>query len=368
MANQVLFNCFEREPPELRSELQAAAKSVLDSNWWILGNYVKQFEESFSRYIGVTQTIGVANGLDAIEISLRSLGIGHGDEVITTSMTAFATVLAIYRCGATPVFADVQIGDACLDLGSVERCIGPHTKAIIPVHLYGQALRLDKLAALCADKNLFLIEDCAQAHGASFYSQKVGSFGDLAAWSFYPTKNLGAVGDAGAITTNSQSLAQKCRSLRNYGQTDRYTHEFQGLNSRLDELQAALLCKKLPYLDRWTSARRLVAYSYWDKIDNPYVQLLDKPLDRHSHVHHLFVVKVSDRQSFQSHMSVNGVQTLIHYPIPSHLQKAISTFRIDPNGLTNCELLATQCVSLPVHPFLIEDEIDCVVSAVNSYR
>ena len=364
---RVRFNNFQAEPAELRARELAAVQEVIASGWWVLGNQVKQFEAEWSKRCQVDGAVGVASGLDALEIGLRTLGIGAGDEVITTSVTAFATILAIQRVGAIPVFAEIDLQTACLDVNSVARCISQNTKAVLVVHLYGRAADVEALADLCASHQLLLLEDCAQAHLAAVQGRPVGSFGAFGAWSFYPTKNLGAIGDAGAITSQSRDLLDQAAKIRNYGQTDRYHHEIEGQNSRLDELQAAILLVRLQDLEQWTQRRREIAMAYWHGIHNPALELLMQPQDPASHVHHLFVLRTKERARFQHAMADSGIDTLIHYPVPSHLQQALRGHRLDPEGLPNTVQHCDQCCSLPVHPGLADAEVQRVIEACNAW-
>jgi dTDP-4-amino-4,6-dideoxygalactose transaminase len=360
------FNDFRREPPALLEQELEATEAVLRSGWWVLGPQVQAFEQAWASHCSVSGAVGVANGLDAIEIGLRALGIGPGDEVITTALTAYATTLAIQRCGATPVFADIDPATACLDPRSVERCISPASRAVLVVHLYGRAANLSGLQQICSGANLHLIEDCAQAHGAQHLGQPVGSIGAYGAWSFYPTKNLGAIGDAGAVTSNNTELLATARQLRNYGQSDRYHHDVAGMNSRLDELQAAILLQRLPHLASWTERRRQIASTYWQQLSGTALDLLEPPADPSSHVHHLFVLRSTDREALQQHLHSQGVSALIHYPIPSHHQAAIGPHRLDPAGLPHTEHHCNHCLSLPIHPFLSDAEVSQVLEACQS--
>ena len=366
-ANPIPFNDFRRESEDLIQAQLHAVDGVLRSGWWILGEQVQAFESAWAASCGTTAAVGVANGLDAIEIGLRALGIGPGDEVITTSLTAFATTLAIQRCGATPVYADIEESTACLSPASVQRCISSVTRAVLVVHLYGRAADLDALHELCRQHDLHLIEDCAQAHGAQHAGRPVGSIGRFGAWSFYPTKNLGAIGDAGALTSSDPDLVAKARQLRNYGQSDRYHHDLAGLNSRLDELQAALLLQRLPSLQGWTERRRVIANHFWQSIQHPDIVFLAPPSDASSHVHHLFVLKTDRRDEFQTYLAAMGIKTLIHYPVPCHHQKALSAHRVAPDGLVVTERHSASCVSLPIHPFLTDEEVEHVVASCNSF-
>jgi dTDP-4-amino-4,6-dideoxygalactose transaminase len=345
-----------------------AVRRVLDSGWLILGEEVRQFEHAWANRCGVDHAIGVGNGLDAIEIGLRGVGIGPGDEVITTPMTAVATVLAIMRAGATPVLADIDPATGLLDPTSVERCIGPRTRAVLLVHLYGQMRGLAGWAAFCHAHGVHLLEDCAQSHDAEVDGRRGGSWGSFGAYSFYPTKNLGAAGDAGALVTNDSELAALAGSLRNYGQANRYEHPLVGLNSRLDEVQAAILRVRLPRLSGWTARRREIAEAYRRHLDNPAVTLLAPPESPESHVHHLFVILTGNRDRLVAHLAEQGVQSLIHYPIPAHHQVPLEGVARDPAGLPAAETHSRTCLSLPCAPHLTDADVDRVVAAVNGFR
>jgi len=362
------MNDFRSQDEDLiKSELQAVER-VLRSGWWVLGAEVESFEAEWASWLGVPFAVGCGNGMDALEIGLRALGIGEGDEVITTPMTAFATVLAIYRCGATPVLADVSSDSAMLDPESVKRCITPKTKAVILVHLYGRMGPVQELLKICNTNSIVLVEDCAQAHGAKSSAGPAGSFGKFAAWSFYPTKNLGAIGDGGALTSAQPEIIDAAKSLRNYGQSVRYQHPLLGMNSRLDEVQAAILKVRLTHLTKWTERRRKVASRYVNEIQNPQVKVLPLPENRNEHVHHLFVVTHPERDKLQAHLKGNDIEALIHYPIPIHYQKPCKDIQIDPLGLKRAEEHALQCLSLPCHPGLSEVDVDKVIRVVNEFR
>jgi dTDP-4-amino-4,6-dideoxygalactose transaminase len=365
IAAPVAANDFRREPEELLQAELAAVERVLRSGWWILGAEVEAFEQDWARFCAVPHAVGVANGLDAIEIGLRALGVGPGDEVITTPVTAYATTLAIQRCGAVPVFADIDPSTGCLAADSVATCISTSTRAVLPVHLYGRAADLDGLAAVCNGHGLPLVEDCAQAHGARHRGRPVGSVGRCAAWSFYPTKNLGAIGDAGALTTADAEVARAARCLRNYGQSDRYHHDLHGMNSRLDELQAALLRERLPWLEAWTGRRREIAGIYRRQIDHPLLRPLSEPKDPAAHVHHLFVLRTPQREWVQAQLAERGVTTLVHYPLPCTQQKALAEHRLAPGGIPQALEHCRTCFSLPIHPFLSDDEVSRVIDACN---
>jgi dTDP-4-amino-4,6-dideoxygalactose transaminase len=361
------MNDFRADPEELVQSELAACERVIRSGWWILGEEVRCFENEWAYYVGAQHAVGVGNGMDAIEIGLRTLGVKEGDEIITTPMTAFATVLAIIRAGAIPVLADIDSGTAMLDPESVLRCISPRTRGVVLVHLYGQVGPADILADICDNLGIFLLEDCAQAHGAKLSGRPVGSFGQFAAWSFYPTKNLGGVGDAGALTTPQVELADKARILRNYGQDDRYHHPLVGLNSRLDEIQAAILRVRLGFLAKWIAARRRIAECYMNGIDNPLVRPLPSNGDEGRHVYHLFVVTTEHRELLQAHLGHAGIDSLSHYPVPVHFQKPCLSLKRDTQGLKIAEQHAKTCLSLPCHPALLEQDVEEVIEAVNCF-
>lgn len=350
------------------AEDEAAVRRVLASGRIVLGEEVSHFENTWAERCGLPFAVGVGNGLDAIEIGLRSLGLGPGDEVITTPMTAVATVLGIMRAGATPVLADVEPSTALMSLPSVARCVTPRTRAVLLVHLYGQMRDLSAWSAFCEDHGLLLIEDCAQSHDALSDGKVAGAWGAFGAYSFYPTKNLGAVGDAGALVTNDLSLCEAARSLRNYGQKTRYVHGRVGLNSRLDEVQAAILNTRLGKLTSWTQRRRQIAEIYRAGIRNDGVELLASPVSPESHVYHLFVIRSVDRDRLQQYLLDAGVETLIHYPIPVHRQTPFHTLSTDPVGLPSSDEHAERCLSLPCRPNLSDTEVNRVIEAINSFQ
>lgn len=364
----ILMNEFKAEPPELREAMLIAVRRVLESGWYVLGNEVSTFEKQWATACGVAQGVGVGNGMDAIEIALRALDIGPGDEVITTPMTAFATVLAILRAGATPVLADIDPQTALLSIDSTTRCLTPKTKAVVLVHLYGQVLGMDAWTAFCAQHGVTLIEDCAQAHLATWRGKVAGSFGAVGAYSFYPTKNLGAPGDAGMIVTRDETLAQRAGRLRNYGQSVRYHHTEIGLNSRLDEIHAAILGERMKWLPEFTERRRRIADDYRAGFCNPRVQLLASPEESFAHVYHLFVVICDQRDALQTHLQKHQVQSLIHYPIPIHKQEPCLNISRDSHGLGHSERHSVTCLSLPCHPQMSNNDIATVINAVNSYQ
>ncbi len=364
----IQMNDFKTEPEELVRQQIAAVERVLRSGWYILGNEVKEFEAKWADACAAKHCVGVGNGMDAIEIGLRCLGIGPGDEVITTPMTAFATVLAVIRAGGVPVLADIDPATALLDPTSVERCITSRTKAVLLVHLYGQMRNMERWAALCKQANILLLEDCAQSHLALWNGKAGGTFGAWGAYSFYPTKNLGAIGDGGALITDMEQVAAQAKVLRNYGQSERYHHPELGLNSRLDELQAAILRVRLNWLDSFTKRRKEIGEAYYSGIHNPRVHTLARPENADSHVHHLFVVCSAERDRLASHLKERGVGTLIHYPVPVHHQKPCAGIRKDLQGLKHAEKHAAECLSIPCHPQMSDTDVRTVIEAVNAFR
>lgn len=364
----IAMNDFKAEPEALREAELAAAERVLRSGWYVLGNEVRAFEAAWAGRCGVRNAVGVGNGVDGIEIGLRALDIGQGDEVITTPMTAFATVLAVIRAGATPVLADIDPQTGLLDAASVERCLGPRTRAILLVHLYGQIRDMVRWAGLASERGIALIEDCAQAHLARWNGKVAGSHGQLGVYSFYPTKNLGALGDAGAVVCDDDDLARRCSVLRNYGQSMRYHHPELGLNSRLDELQAAILLVRLEWLAVFTERRREIARFYFAGIANERVQHLSAPVQPESHVYHLFVVLCDQREGLAGHLKKHGIETYAHYPVPVHLQESCRKVARDPEGLAASERYAAQCLSIPCHPQMTNAEVENVIAAINAFR
>ncbi|MBN2037183.1 MAG: DegT/DnrJ/EryC1/StrS family aminotransferase [Chitinispirillaceae bacterium] len=359
----VLFNDLKKHYASCRRDIDAAVRAVFDSGSHILGREVQEFEREFAAYCGVAYCVGVASGTEAIALALMALDIGAGHEVITTNMTAFPTVAGIRQAGAIPVVADIRSSDGLLDPASVERNITAGTRAIVAVHLYGQCCDMDPLLDLARQRNLYLIEDAAQAAGSTYNGRNAGSMGVCTAFSFYPTKNLGAFGDAGAVTTNSSELYQKLLMLRNYGQSRRYYHDAPGINSRLDELQAAMLRAKLPHLDEWNKRRAAIAARYRQGLKN--VTCLDQHAYGTSN-NHLFVVRHERRDHLMEFLRDRGIQTLIHYPVPINRQKAFRGKNTAP--LPESETFADTIVSLPLYPELEDNEVDQVIEAINDCR
>ena len=358
---------FRRMPSAMSEDIRVAVSRVLDSEAYILSNEVTRFEQEWASACGKDFGIGVGNGMDAIELSLRAIGIGPGDEVIVPAMTAFASALAITRAGATPVFADIEPSSALMSVHSVRRCLSKRTRAIVLVHLYGLLRDMSEWIALCRDNEIELIEDCAQAHLACLNGRVAGSFGIAAAFSFYPTKNLGAVGDAGMIVAGCAELAKRAARLRNYGQSDRYQHDVLGVNSRLDEIQAAILQAKLRWLPQMTDRRRTIAARYDFGIASPYVNLLTKPAEKTAHVYHQYVITSPYRDQMRHFLAERQIETLIHYPRVLSQQLPYEHAQRDPLGVVHAERHAATCLSLPCDPWLTSSEVNHVINAINEF-
>ncbi|HEX7300687.1 MAG TPA: DegT/DnrJ/EryC1/StrS family aminotransferase [Solirubrobacteraceae bacterium] len=356
---EVPFADLGRATARVRPALDAAAARVFDSGWFVLGREGEAFEEEFAQAIGSRHAVAVASGTDAIELALRALGIGPGDEVVTQANTCVPTVAAIERAGATPVLCDVEPDAATIDPDSLRGAITPRTRAIVPVHLYGQVGDLDAVLALAAEHGIAVVEDCAQAHGAALAGRAAGTTGLLGAFSFYPTKNLGALGDGGAVVTGDEALAEHLRLLRQYGQADRYHHVQHGVNSRLDELQAALLRAKLAHLPADNARRNAIAARYDEALADGPVRPLARLADR-DHAFHLYVVIAPDRQALQSALERHGIATLVHYPRPVHGHPPYAALGEGPVSLATSERLAAGVVSLPMYPELTDAEVDYV--------
>jgi dTDP-4-amino-4,6-dideoxygalactose transaminase len=349
-----------------KAAIDAAIQRVLENGRYVLGPEVAAFEAEFAAYIGAGHAIGVANGTDAIAIALKALGIGPGDEVITTAHTAVATVAAIELAGATPVFADIEPDYFTLDPAKVEKMISPKTKAIIAVHIYGQPAALDEFQAIAKRHGLRLIEDSAQCHGARYDGKRLGSIGDIACFSSYPTKNLGAIGDGGAIVTSDAELAQRCKLIREYGWAERYVSHIVGQNSRLDELQAAVLRVKLAALDVDNQKRADIAARY-DRALASTGLVLPKRRPNTSHVFHLYVLRSTQRDALIESLKQAEIGALIHYPVPVHRQKAYLGRVRGGESLPETERAALEVLSLPMYPELTNDEVERVVSAVQRF-
>jgi dTDP-4-amino-4,6-dideoxygalactose transaminase len=335
----------------LKQEIDAAISRVLASGWYILGPEVEAFEAEYAAYCGARHCVGVANGLDALHLALRAMGVGPGDEVIVPSNTYIATWLAVSQCGAVPVPVEPDPETFNIDPAQIEAAITPHTKVILPVHLYGQPADLDPILWIARAHGLKVLEDAAQAHGARYKGRRIGSHGDAVAWSFYPGKNLGALGDAGAITTNDDELADRLRVLRNYGSRVKYVNEVPGWNSRLDPLQAAVLRVKLQHLDAWNARRAEIAGLYREKLAGSGVALPAVPAWAEP-VWHLFVIRHPRRDAVQQALNEAGIGTLIHYPIPPHRQQAYANLGYPAGAFPIAERLADDVLSLPMGPHL----------------
>ena len=353
---------------QYRDELVEACTRVIDSGWYIGGTELEQFEQSFAEYCGTEFAIGVANGLDALILTLRAwmeLGkLQEGDEVIVPSNTYIASILAITANNLKPVLVEPNLKSFNIDPNKIEKVINAKTKVILPVHLYGQLADMPVIMDIAKRHNLLVLEDCAQAHGASMDNKKAGNWGDASGFSFYPGKNLGALGDAGAVTTNDSELADTLRALRNYGSHEKYKNIYQGVNSRLDEIQAAMLSVKLRHLDTEIMHRRKVANIYLEGINNSSITLPTHEGD--SHVWHVFVILCEQRDALQAYLADNGVQTLIHYPIPPHKQQAYKEW----NDLTYpvSELIHKQVLSLPIGPTLLLEDVKKVIQLCNEFK
>jgi len=347
-----------------KAEIDAVISRVLDKGWYILGKEVKAFEEEFAGYIGASYGIGVGSGTEAIHLALKCLSIGQSDEVITVSHTAVATVAAIELTGAKAVFADIEPDYYTLNAKKLEAAITSKTKAIVVVHIYGQPADLDQIMEVARKHNLPLIEDCAQAHGARYKGRRVGSYGNLACFSFYPTKNLGALGDGGMVVTNDAQLAQKAKLLREYGWTQRYVSDFAGWNTRLDEVQAAVLRVKLKYLDEDNAKRAKLAELYDEQLRDTDL-ILPKQRKNAEHVYHLYVIRSSKRNELLAFLKEKGIGVSVHYPVPVHLQPAYKQSR---NNLSETERVAKDILSLPIYPELTGAEIALVAGAIKEFE
>ena len=362
-----LYTSFPKKEYELIKEnIHDAIERVLESGIYILGKEVQAFEKEFAEYIGTKHCVSVGNGTDALFLALKALGIGQGDEVITTPLTAAFTSLPVLATGATPVFVDINLHTYNIDETLIESAITPKTKALLPVHLFGQPANIEAISKIAQEHQLFLIEDACQAHGASWNSQKIGTFGDISCFSFYPTKNLGAIGDGGVIVTNNAKLADEINILNVGGQTKKYYHIKPGYNSRLDELQAAILRTKLQKLDDWISLRQNIAAQYDAGITNP---LIIKPTrsPEAKHVFHLYVIRVKDgkRDSLQVKLAENDIHTQVHYPWPLHLLPAFQT-NTRYSTLPIAEEASQSILSLPIYPGLGDEDVQHIIDIVNA--
>ncbi|MCE7700128.1 MAG: DegT/DnrJ/EryC1/StrS family aminotransferase [Methanobacterium paludis] len=359
------FFDFKREYAEIKNGINNSLSEVLNKGYFVLGEEVQNFEASFSDYIGTEYGLGVNSGSDALFLAIKSLGISAGDEVITVSHTFISTVDAICRNGANPIFVDIDPETFCIDVSKVEDKITNRTRALLVVHLYGHPVDMDPILKIAKKNDLWIIEDCCQAHGAEYKGKKVGSIGDISCFSFYPVKNLGAYGDGGFVALNDESLYERLKMMQNYGQSKKYHHEFIGLNSRLDEMQAAILNVKLEYLDKWNSKRRKLANIYNKSLESSlYKNQIVKGYAKHAY--HLYVVCSDRRDEIKDYLSKKGVQTLIHYPIPVHKQKAYVNLGFN-DYIPITEGISNKILSLPLNPWLYDDEIEGICDLMNNY-
>ena len=360
------FGDLKRHYAAIKNEIDKAVHRVLDSGWYILGKELAAFEEQFAEWLGVEYAVGVGSGTEALHLALVAAGVGAGDEVITAPNTAVPTLSAISFAGATPVFVDIEPTSFCMDAMKIEAAMTERTKAIVPVHLYGHACDMPAIMRVAEKHGLKVIEDCAQAHGAKVDGRTAGTYGDYGCFSFYPSKNLGAFGDAGLVVCKNGDEAEKLRMLRNYGQSRRYYHDTLGFNSRLDEIQAAILSAQLPHLHEWTGRRRDIARLYRDNIANA---AMTTPIVKGNvqHVYHLYVIRSERRDELRQFLADHGVGAQIHYPVPCHLQKAYAFLGYEKGRLPVAEQAAEQVLSLPNYPELSDEEVLYICDVLNQF-
>ncbi|MGI8906601.1 MAG: DegT/DnrJ/EryC1/StrS family aminotransferase [Candidatus Sumerlaeaceae bacterium] len=359
------FGDLSRQYRAHREDYDAAVQRVMERGWFVLGEEGRTFEDEFAAYTGAVYCVGCNSGTDAIRLALAAHEIGPGDSVMTVANTCVPTVVGIIGSGAAVRLCDANLNTALMDASSLDHELRKHPcKAVVPVHLYGQPADLEELQAVANRHGALLIEDAAQAHGAMFKGQRIGSHGNTVAWSFYPSKNLGAFGDGGAVTTNDAAVAERLTKLRNYGQSKRYHHDSLGINSRLDEVQAAVLRGRLPRLESENSRRRQIARQYRDSIGNRKVTFFEQSSHTLS-CEHLFPIRVADRDSIIARLESLGIQTLIHYPIPIHRQKAYSELGYSPGNFPHAEQLCNEVLSIPMFPELTDDEVNAVIASLN---
>lgn len=357
----------KREHKTVRSEIERSVKKVLDSGWYILGKELEAFENEFAEYIGTLYAVGVASGTEALQLALMALEIGKGDEVITAVNTAIPTAMAIVSAGAQPRFVDVDEDTFNLNIEALEKAITSRTRAIIPVHLYGNPCYIEKVLAIAKKHKIAVVEDACQAHGASYRGRRVGSFGDLGAFSFYPTKNLGCYGDGGMIVTSNKRLFDKLKLLRNYGQVTRYKCEIKGINSRLDEMQAAILRIKLKHLDNFNSKRRSAACLYEEHLKGVEEVGLPSHGAYSKHAFHLYVIKCRDRDMLKDFLLSKGIETQVHYPVPLHLQRAFEDIGYKSDSFVCAEALSRKILTLPIFPSISKNEIKKVCGCIKHF-
>ena len=362
---KIPFGDLKRQYHGIKREIDTAVSSALESGWYVLGKNGEEFERSFAAYCGAKFAVGVGSGTEAIHLGLLAAGVKPGDEVITVANTCVPTLSAITFAGAKPVLVDIDENTYTMSPEALKKAVSRKTRAIVPVHLYGQTADMGAIMGIARERGIKVIEDCAQAHGAEFMDKKAGAFGDCGAYSFYPSKNLGCNGDGGAVVTSDVAIYERMLMLRNYGQEKRYYHSIKGYNSRLDEVQAAILIAKLRHLDRWNGRRREIAAFYGEKLKGLPV-VLPKEAAGRKHVYHLYVVQVGDRDIFQNRMAEAGVQTVIHYPVPIHRQKSYYELKKFEPKLKATDRVAGRIVSLPNFPELTDGELDHIVKSVEA--
>lgn len=368
MEQKIPYFNLKRMHKKIREELDDAYEKVLESGWFIQGRESNCFENEFAKYCGTQFCVGVGNGLDALRLILSALDVGEGDEVIVPANTFIATVLAITYVGAKPVFIDADINTFLIDPKKIEQSITKRTKAIVVVHLYGRTVNMEPIKRVAQKFSLKIIEDAAQAHGAVWRDKRVGNLGDAAAFSFYPGKNIGALGDGGAVTTNDKALAEKIKALANYGSQEKYNHIYKGCNSRLDEMQAAFLNVKLKYLDEWNEQRRKIAYRYISEIDNKKIVLPKPPLEPKEHVYHIFAIMVKNRKKFIEYLEKCGIGTNVHYPKPIMKQTAYKEYEDECKYYPVTEKICKEELSLPLYPYMKDEEINWIIKCINQYK
>ncbi|MFN3851093.1 MAG: DegT/DnrJ/EryC1/StrS family aminotransferase [Spirosomataceae bacterium] len=360
------FLDLKKQYQQIKEEVLEATQKVFSETAFSGGKYVEQFERNFATYCGTNYAMACNNGTTALHLAMLAIGVGEGDEVIVPANTFIASAWGVSHAGATPVFVDCTSDTWEIDPNKIEEKITSQTKAIIGVHLYGQPFDIDRVRAIADKHNLFLIEDAAQAHGAYYKGQKVGKFGDLACFSFYPGKNLGAYGEAGGLTTNNERYYQHINKLKNHGSTQRYYHDEIGYNMRMDGLQGAILDIKLRYLDEWNNRRREIANMYFNQINNPKIQF-QKQLEGTQSAYHLFVITTNDREQFMKYLADNSIVAGLHYPVPCHLQKAYNFLGYKKGDMPNAEYLAEHCVTLPMFAELEDEEVLYIIETINNY-
>lgn len=361
------FLSFETINKQVKAEMLSSFEGFFDNAWYVLGDRVRRFEQEYALFNEVKNCIGVSNGLDALHIALKTLGVSLGDEVIIPSNTYIATALAVSYVGALPVFVEPDINTYNIDPLKIEAAITSKTKAIVPVHLYGQACDMDRIMTIAEKHNISIVEDNAQAHGAFFKNRLTGSWGHINGTSFYPGKNLGALGDAGAITTNDSQLARQASILRNYGSEKKYYNGVIGYNMRLDECQAGFLSVKLKYLKEWTGMRQQIAEWYNDALKNIKGLILPIVAENATHVYHIYLIRTKERDALQRWLNTQGIGTLIHYPVPPYLQKAYNHLNYMPGDFPIAEEIASTCLSLPVWPGIDKEDIFYIAENIKSF-